>query len=94
MNDLLTRIAELYRYVRDGKQPVITLGYDADATHVIGEAYTLLLNLDANVKTLRKALEVYSKEAFYEELPPSKALEDWGALARQALNETDPSGAV
>jgi hypothetical protein len=94
MSKALTDLQELYQYVRAGKQPAVILGYDSAETAVIGYGYTALLNAEEQIRRLRFALEVYSKEAFYEELPPSKAIEDKGALARQVLNETDPAGVV
>jgi hypothetical protein len=94
MTNSYEKLGELYQYVQAGGVPKITLNQDSEETQILGEAWTALMKAEGHVRVLREALVVYANEFFYDELPPSKALEDRGDIARRVLNETDPAGVV
>lgn len=84
----------LYGDIRDGKRHEVVLNYDAEETKLIGTAAAALVKAVEDNRKLREILAVYANEFFYDELPPSKAKEDRGAMARRVLNETHPDGVV
>jgi hypothetical protein len=77
---------ELFKAVRTGTQ--VTLNYDAPETAVIGEAVSELITKTEYIRQLREVLSIYANEYFYDELPPSKASEDRGKLARAMLESS------
>jgi hypothetical protein len=85
MSTELDALTALYGYARKGLQPRLTLTYENDPTNTIGAAVTALGNAEDQVKTLTAALAVYAAPTFWDELPPSKASNDKGDLARSTL---------
>jgi hypothetical protein len=80
-------LQELYKAVRvTGTQ--VTLNYDAPETTVIGLAVGELIDKTEKIRQLREVLAIYANEYFYDELPPSKASEDRGKLARAILESS------
>ena len=85
MSTELEALSSLHQYARKGLQPRLTLQYENEPTNTIGAAVTALGNAEDRLKTLTAALEVYAAPTFWDELPPSKASNDKGDLARATL---------
>ena len=85
MSPELSALMSLYRYARDGKQPRIVLDYEGEPTTAIGAAATALGNAEDRLKTMMAALATYAEPSFWDELPPSKASNDRGDIARSTL---------
>ena len=85
MSAELKALSDLYSYARKGSQPRLTLEYDNEPTVTIGNAFNALATAEDRVKTLTAALATYAEPSFWDELPLSKASNDWGDIARSTL---------
>ena len=85
MTTTAEKLKAAFEYVRTGQQPQITLKFDTPETMLLTQAAHELAVALGQVKSLKATLEVYAKPEFYAELPPSRAKDDQGQMARNVL---------
>jgi hypothetical protein len=87
MSPELNALIELHRYVTAGKQPRITLTYDAPATHTINAAISALMTAEQRLLLLEPVVTYYADTVTWLKVPAATlAAADKGEKARVALS--------